>query len=242
MRKSIHACILHVHTPVSISAVEQYDLLFDYSGFPPESYKFKYQAKGSPTLAHQVSELLFTAGIESRKDIKRGLDHGAFVPLMLMYPKADIPVVVMSLHKSMDTALHIAMGKAVSILRNQGVLIIGSGASFHNFEYFFAPDSSPKQAEGIHHSQIWDSFLIDTLTSTNVKKDEREKRLETWDKACLSGRPSHPQEEHLLPLHVIAGAADLGLARKVGAEFKTVSQDGMLARSDDMLFSNFEFV
>lgn len=216
---------------ISVSAAETNSLLFDYGGFPPEAYEYTYPAPGSKSLANRVCDLLQEARIPCRQDKKRGWDHGVFVPLMLMYPEASIPVVSMSLHSSLDPSLHINIGKALSKLREEGVLIVGSGASFHNFDYFFARDVS-KKAEGVKHSHIWHNYLKETLTSETISPAEREERLKNWTTAP-SAREGHKvrQEEHFIPLHVVAGAAGFSTGRLVGTE----------KDSSELMISNFEW-
>ncbi|MFC3114084.1 DODA-type extradiol aromatic ring-opening family dioxygenase [Cellvibrio fontiphilus] len=185
----------------SISYSPAPGMLFDYYGFPPESYEFNYPAPGNPELAKQIQQLLIAQQIEARLDNLRAYDHGTFVPLMLAYPAADIPVVQLSLLASLDPAAHIAMGKALAPLREQGVLILGSGMSFHNMRAFFSNDPGVRGK-----SEIFDSWLSDTLTHPDLSHAEREQRLVTWANTP-QGRFCHPREEHLLPLHVCFGAA-----------------------------------
>ena len=196
-----------VEPTVSVSTGESHPLLFDYGGFPPESYKYKYPAPGHPDLARNVMSLLQEADINVKSDAKRGWDHGVFIPLMLMFPEAAIPVVALSLHSSLDPAMHIRIGRALAPLRSQGVLIVGSGASFHNFGYFFARSEADKKA-GVQHGTTWHNYLVETLTSTAISREERLDRLINWSSGP-SAFDAHPrgQEEHLIPLHVVAGAA-----------------------------------
>jgi aromatic ring-opening dioxygenase catalytic subunit (LigB family) len=177
------------------------DMMYDYYGFPPESYEFKYPAPGDQPLAKQIQQLLQDHNIAARLDNHRAYDHGTFVPLMLMYPAADIPVVQISLLASLDPAAHIAVGKALAPLREQGVLIVGSGMSFHNMRAFFSNDPSIKGK-----SEVFDNWLADTLTAPQLTTLEREERLRDWA-VTPQGRFCHPREEHLLPLHVCWGAA-----------------------------------
>jgi len=107
-------------------------MLYDYYGFPPESYKLTWPAPGAPALATRVQELLSQAGIPSATDDQRGFDHGTFVPLKLTYPDASIPTLQLSLLASLDPAAHLALGRALAPLRDEGVFIIGSGMTFHN--------------------------------------------------------------------------------------------------------------
>lgn len=206
-------------------------LYFDYGGFSPESYEYTYPAPGSPDIANKVCRLLKTANIPCAKDTKRGWDHGVFVPLKLMYPDANVPVVAMSIHTSLDPAFHVNMGKALAQLREEGVLIIGSGASFHNFDYFFTRDQS-KRAQGMRHSHTFNNYLIETLTSDQVSAEDREARLVDWATAP-SARDCHKvnQEEHLIPLHVIAGAGRCGQGTALGP----------VSGSDEFAISNFEW-
>ena len=128
------------------------------------------------------------------------------MPLMLLYPQANVPVVAMSLHASLDPALHLRIGRAISPLREKGVFILGSGASFHNFDYYFTGDMK-KRKEGIRHSHIFSSFLEETLTSGTLSVAEQMDRLVNIKDAPSAAFANKPrQEEHLIPLHVVAGA------------------------------------
>ncbi len=187
----------------TISSNSAPGMFYDYYGFPPESYQFKYPASGSPELAQTIASLLSAAGIQSQLDPQRDFDHGTFVPLMLMYPQADIPVVQLSLLKNLNPLAHIALGEALAPLREQGVLIVGSGMSFHNMQAFFSGNSTTPV-----RSEQFDSWLTDTLTSVNVSLIEKKSRLADW-KVAPDARFCHPREEHLLPLHVCFGAGSL---------------------------------
>jgi aromatic ring-opening dioxygenase catalytic subunit (LigB family) len=177
------------------------EMLYDYYGFPPESYKIKYPAPGEPRLAEQIRDLIEAAGGKAKLDSRRGFDHGLFIPLMLMYPEARIPCVQLSLLKNLDPAAHIALGKAIASLRRQNVLIVGSGMSFHNMKAFFAVDDESTAA-----ANQFDGWLRETCADTALANGDRERRLLEWDKAPAA-RFCHPREEHLLPLHVCYGAA-----------------------------------
>jgi len=173
-------------------------LLFDYSGFPEHTYSLSWPAAGSTELAARVRDLLAAAGIDSAADDRRGLDHGVFIPLKLVFPHADVPVVQLSLRRGLDPAEHLAMGRALAPLRAQGVLIIGSGMSFHNMQRF-RRDNGPVDAD----SERFDAWLRETVS---LPRKQRDQRLIDWAQAP-GARASHPREEHLLPLHVVAGAA-----------------------------------
>jgi 4,5-DOPA dioxygenase extradiol len=175
-------------------------LLYDYFGFPPESYRIHYPAPGAPDLAKRIHTLLADSGLQPRVDERRGFDHGLFVPLKIMYPQAVIPCLQVSLLASLDPKAHIALGKALAPLRRENVLIIGSGFSFHNLRAFFtSPPNTPDQ-----ESEVFNQWLIDTCTAGTLSPKEREQRLANWEQAPHA-RYCHPREEHLLPLHVCYG-------------------------------------
>jgi len=170
-------------------------MLYDYYGFPPDSYKIQWPAPGHPELAARVRSLLEGARFETAADPARGYDHGTFVPMKLAYPDADVPVVQLSLVRGLDPATHLAMGRALAPLRDEGVFIIGSGLSYHNLRAF-GPEARPV-------SVAFDTWLRDV---TAREPAERDRALAEWTKAP-SARQAHPREEHLLPLMVAAGAA-----------------------------------
>ncbi len=177
-------------------------LIYDYSGFPPESYEIEYPAVGDPELANRIHQLLTDSGIVAKLDDKRGFDHGLFVPLKLMYPEASIPCVQLSLLKNLDPLEHIRVGKALATLRKENILIIGSGFSFHNMEAFSFNGSDKADTKS-----IWfDQWLGDTCTYPGLAPEEREQRLVAWEKVPHA-RYCHPREEHLLPLYVCFGIA-----------------------------------
>ncbi|RYG54344.1 MAG: dioxygenase [Chitinophagaceae bacterium] len=176
-------------------------MIYDYHGFPPETYRYIYPAPGDAETAKKLHDVLIEQGVAARLDPQRGYDHGTFVPLMLMYPGADIPVVQLSLLNSFDPAAHINIGKALSSLRDDGVLIIGSGMSFHNMQAFF---SGKPDVKG--RSEQFDVWLTHALTDETLTSEERERILSRWEDAPQA-RFSHPREEHLLPLYVCFGAA-----------------------------------
>jgi aromatic ring-opening dioxygenase catalytic subunit (LigB family) len=171
-------------------------MLYDYYGFPPESYAITWPAPGHPEVAARVRKLLDGAGFKSAANAERGFDHGTFVPLKLAYPDADVPTVQLSLKQGLDPAEHLAIGKALAPLRDEGVFLVGSGMTFHNMRGFGNPQARPISEE-------FDAWLRDAATSEPA---ERNRKLTQWAKAP-SARQAHPREEHLLPLMVIAGAA-----------------------------------
>lgn len=179
---------------VSVAAAP--GMLYDYYGFPPHTYQLQYPAPGAPDLAAEVKRRIAAAGRPVGEDSARGFDHGVFVPFLIIDPEAKIPVVMLSLQRDLDPATHIAIGKALAPLREEGVAIIGSGMSFHDLSHF-------RDGDG-RQSQIFDSWLDETLTKSEPAA--REARLVGWSEAP-AGRACHPREEHLLPLMVVVGAA-----------------------------------
>lgn len=177
-------------------------LIYDYYGFPPESYSISYPCPGAPELAGAVHGALRAAGFEAQLDAARGFDHGLFVPLKIMYPDADIPCIQLSLLQSLDPADHLRMGTALAGLQHEGVLVIGSGFSFHNLRAFFGADSPESRAQ----NEAFEAWLIETCTDRGLSEDERTQRMVNWAQAP-SARYCHPREEHLLPLHVCYGMA-----------------------------------
>lgn len=191
---------------VGVTSAAQPDLIYDYHGFPPHTYALKYPARGHPALAEQIVASLNAAGIPSATHDQRGFDHGMFIPMMLMFPKDDIPVVQLSLHNSLDPQAHLKIGHALQALRAQDVLIIGSGMSFHNMRAYGNPQYGPI-------SDVFDDWLTKAVSASPV---ERAQRLTDWALAPHA-RDCHPPraEEHLLPLMTVAGAAGQDMGRKV---------------------------
>lgn len=181
----------------TVSSAEHPPTIYDYSGFPEHTYHIQYPAPGSPQLAQRIRELLGQCAIECAADPQRGFDHGAFVPLVLMYPQADIPVVLLSLKSSYDPLEHIRLGAALMPLRDEGVLIVGSGLTYHNMRGFGRPESTPV-------SEQFEDYLQRAVTAATPQ--QRNDMLVNWATAPAA-RAAHPREDHLLPLMVAAGAA-----------------------------------
>ena len=183
----------------TVSLAAHPETIHDFSGFPEELYKLQYPAPGAPGMAQSAAHALQQAGIPVRLDDARGLDHGAWVPLSLMYPKADIPVAQLSLQPDKDPAWHIALGRALRPLRGQGVLIVGSGSISHNLRALFNhPQGTP--------APQWVTDFCDWMAE----------RIEAGDLDALSSYrtlaphavQNHPTDEHLLPLFVALGATE----------------------------------
>ena len=186
----------------SITAGNTPQLIYDYGGFPAEAYQIQYPCSGEPELAEQVYQSFANAGIDAALDSSRGFDHGMFVPLKIMYPDADIPCVQISLKQSLNAAEHLAMGRALRALQWDNLLVIGSGASFHNIPAFF----SAEQNELDQKNAAFEQWLTETLASGDISETDRRERLVQWEAAPFA-RFCHPREEHLLPLHVCYGMA-----------------------------------
>lgn len=189
----------------SVSSAANPAMEYDYSGFPEHTYHVQYPAAGSPNLAKQVLGLLATAGITCIEDAQRGFDHGVFVPLVLMYPKADIPVVMLSMKSSYDPLEHIQVGEALAPLRDEGVLIIGSGLTYHNMRGF-------GRRESYEPSVQFEQYLNQAISNPDPK--QRNKALVNWEQAPFA-RLVHPKEDHLIPLMVVAGAAAESVGQRI---------------------------
>lgn len=178
-------------------------LLFDYYGFPEHTYRLRWDAPGAPEVAERVQQLLENAGFPVGEERMRGWDHGVFIPMKVIAPGADIPLVQLSLRHDLDPAAHVAIGKALAPLRDEGVLILGSGMSFHNLRVR-GPQATPA-------ANAWDSALTEAVTDPDPAA--RERRVIDWE-ALPQARFAHPREEHLLPLMVALGAGGEGPARQ----------------------------
>lgn len=171
-------------------------LLFDYYGFPPDTYALTWPAPGAPSIAARVRELLAGAGLASREDATRGFDHGTFIPLKVAFPDAAIPTLQLSLDASLNPSTHLRLGGALAPLREEGVLIVGSGMSFHNMSALMG------QGTSLARSQRFDEWLA----ACAGDPAGRDAQLAAWEQAP-EARYCHPHEDHLLPLLVAAGAA-----------------------------------
>ena len=187
----------HWEEPVpTLMTAERPPMLYDYYGFPPESYRITWPAPGDPQLAREVQDLLGSAGFKAGADPARGFDHGTFVPLKVTYPDADIPAIQLSLIRGLNPAQHIAMGRALAPLRDQGIFIVGSGMTFHNLRAFGDPRAAA-------YSEQFDEWLRAVMQRAPA---DRARGLTEWSTAPAA-RIAHPREEHLIPLLVATGAA-----------------------------------
>ena len=171
-------------------------MIYDYTGFPAHTYEVQYPAPGAPAVAARVTTLLEQADIPVAQDAQRGFDHGTFSPLAVMYPQANIPVLQLSLKRGLDPEAHLAVGRALRPLRDEGILIVGSGLSYHNLRELGPRGQAPSAA--------FDAWLQSNVVQASPQ--EREDNLRAWATAPAA-RQAHPREEHLLPLMVAVGAA-----------------------------------
>jgi len=189
----------------TVSTAENPPMEYDYYGFPEHTYHVQYPAKGSPALAKRVGELLNLAGIENAEDADRGFDHGVFVPMLLMYPEADIPIVLLSMKTTYNPFEHIKLGEALAPLRDEGVLIVGSGLTYHNMRGFGRPAS-------LEPSVQFEHYLYEAISNPDLQL--RNQALINWEQAPLA-RLVHPREDHLIPLMVVAGAAGSSIGQRI---------------------------
>ncbi len=193
----------------TVSTSDHPPTIYDYSGFPPHTYSLKYPAPGSAALSARVKDLLGAAGIAVREDPEQGYDHGTFVPLYLMYPDASVPVVLLSMKSGYDPAAHIEVGKALGPLRDEGVLIMGSGLTYHNMRGI-GSDGATQPATA------FEAYLNEAITQPDERK--RDDMLVHWEQAP-SARAAHPREDHLIPLMVVAGAAGADVGERLFVDF-----------------------
>ncbi len=218
--KAILVVSAHWEEPtVTVQTHPSPPLFFDYYGFPPEAYTLEWGARGSPAVASRAAALLAAAGIKTAQDAKRGYDHGAFVPLKVAFPGAEVPVVQLSLHRSLDPELHARIGRALAPLRNEGVLIIGSGSTTHNLGAMGSPGMKP-----VPWAAEFQAWLDDVLVGSKggqgasssssssssppppTSSSERLARLLKFEAEAPHFRKAHPREEHFIPIVVAAAA------------------------------------
>jgi aromatic ring-opening dioxygenase catalytic subunit (LigB family) len=188
----------------SVTTSEKPALIYDYSGFPEHTYHLAWPAPGDPALAVRVVNLLHAVNLPTASDAARGFDHGVFVPLKVAFPQAEIPTVALSLASGLDPAQHLAAGRALAPLRDEGVLIVASGMSFHNLRGYFRPETPAR-------AQAFDAWLTEAVESPAAKRD---KLLATWSEAPYAPY-AHPREEHLIPLMVAAGAGGDAAGKRI---------------------------
>jgi 4,5-DOPA dioxygenase extradiol len=185
------------HRP-TIGGAAKPETIHDFYGFPRELFEIHYPAPGAPELALHLASLLDQAGLAPQLDPQRGIDHGVWVPLRLLYPHADIPVVPLSIQPNLGPAHHYAVGRALAPLREQGVLVIGSGSITHNLHDFRAGYSEEREAPYVRPFIGW--------MEQKIVAGDIDALLDYRRQAPFAER-AHPTDEHLLPLYVALGAA-----------------------------------
>ena len=182
----------------AVNAVQWNDTIHDFYGFPRPLYEMRYKAPGAPALAEEIASLLTRAGFGCDIDRARGLDHGAWVPLLLMYPQADIPVLQLSVQPHLGPEHHLRVGMALAALRDEGVLIIGSGSFTHNLSEFRGHGPNDPAPDWVNEFADWFDAAL--------RADRRDDLVHYRERAPFA-RKNHPTEEHLLPLYAAMGAA-----------------------------------
>lgn len=204
----------------SITSGASPDLIFDYYNFPPETYEYKYPARGAPDLAARLAELARAQGLSPSLHLDRGYDHGVFVPLLLARPAADVPVLQVSVMHGDDARAHFALGRALAALREErNVAVVGSGfASFHNLrELFGGRAGSDSEFTRLH--KAWNAAVTDAALTEDVKaREEKFAGWRDWPHAYVSHPPNGA--EHFMPLAVCAGAAGDGVGKLYVDEYR----------------------
>eukprot|EP00271_Cylindrocystis_brebissonii_P012303 TRINITY_DN30619_c0_g1_i1.p1 TRINITY_DN30619_c0_g1~~TRINITY_DN30619_c0_g1_i1.p1 ORF type:complete len:286 (+),score=51.83 TRINITY_DN30619_c0_g1_i1:299-1156(+) len=196
--------------PLRVNSGPVPETIYDFYGFPSQFYKYKYPGKGEPQVAQRVMQLLTSASMPCQADSSHGLDHGSWVPLKWMMPKGELPVLQLSLLDRGSMQDHVAMGKALAPLRDEGVLIVGSGTAVHNLRDMGAYYRSQGVADYV---APFDLALEEAIVAPTTEA-ERIRRLLALERSPLL-RKAHPSIEHLLPLHVAGGAAGEDRGRKI---------------------------
>jgi 4,5-DOPA dioxygenase extradiol len=223
--KAILVVSAHWETAVpTVSAAERNETIHDFRGFPRALYEMSYAAPGSPAVAARVAELLRAAAIDCNIDRSRGLDHGAWVPLLLMYPQADIPVLQLSVQPHLGPEHHLRVGRALAALRQEGVLVIGSGSFTHDLSEFRGHGLNDPAPDWVNSFADW---FHDELTGNQTDK------LLDYRRQAPFAAKNHPTEEHLLPLYTALGAA----GEKAEAERLHASATYSVLRMDVYAFS-----
>jgi 4,5-DOPA dioxygenase extradiol len=223
--KSILMVSAHWETRVpTVNAVSRNATIHDFRGFPAELYALTYPAPGNPELAERIADLLGEAGLPAAVDNSRGLDHGAWVPLMLAWPAADIPIVQLSVQSHLGPGHHLELGRALAPLADEGVLIVGSGSFTH--------DLSSWRGQAGMDEPSWVTDFADWFGT--ALEQGRTCDLLAYRSLAPHAVRNHPTEEHLLPLFVALGAAGLDAV----SEHLHASQTYGVLRMDAFAFGN----
>lgn len=180
------------------------DTVYDYYGFPEEMYQIKYPAKGSTEIAHVLEKRFSNAGIKTKRETKRGLDHGTWVALRHMFPKADIPIIQLSVHPFLSPKEQYNIGEALQGLGEEDILVIGSGTTVHNFNWMF-----PNAKEPIKEAVEFDNWLIDKILKRDLDS------LDQYGQLAPHAHLAVPRPEHFVPLFIAMGSGDQNKIPKV---------------------------
>ena len=202
--------------PTTLGATRTVPLVYDFYGFPERYYQTRYEAPGAPALAARVRDLLHQQRIAAAEDPERGLDHGAYVPLVAMYPNADVPVLQISM-PALDPAELVALGRALSPLREEGVLVFGSGFLTHNMRYAFRPGTPGWARE-------FDDWVKGALERFDLDA------LQDFRSQAPAARMALPTWEHYAPVLVAAGAASLDEPPRTSFPITGFWMDGAFTR------------
>lgn len=228
--KAILVVSAHWETAVpTVNAVSRNETIHDFGGFPRALYELQYPAPGSPPIAARVAELLHADDIDCHVDRRRGLDHGAWVPLLLMYPKADIPVLQLSIQSHLGPEHHLRVGRALAPLRDEGVLVIGSGSLTHDLSEFRGHGPNDAAPDWVNQFADW---MHDALS------ERRMEDLANYRTLAPFATRNHPTDEHLLPLYVAMGAAGETLTAErlhASATYSVLRMDVYAFRSEGKL-------
>ncbi|MFL0269580.1 DODA-type extradiol aromatic ring-opening family dioxygenase [Candidatus Clostridium radicumherbarum] len=204
--KTIVIFTAHFESEITtISSIENtYEMIYDFYGFPEELYSIKYNAKGSPEIADKIKDMLEENGIKSKLDRTRGLDHGSWDILKIMYPEANIPVVQVSVNPFLPMEKQYAIGKALRELGKEDILVIGSGSTVHNLRTvdWYAKETKSWAIE-------FDNWLVDNVEQNNLKN------LFNYQKLAPNAKMAIPREEHIAPMFIAMGSGEEGKLPKL---------------------------
>ncbi len=203
LRSRIRAIVVvsaHTTAPdrmVEVTLADQHQLIYDFSGFPPELYQIQWEARGDDVLSARIGGMLSDAGFQV-SFTRRGLDHGVWVPLRVVFPKLEVPLIQVSLPYPAQPEIALLMGKTLAALRREGVLLIGSGGAVHNLRKLVW---SGKHSAPIGWAREFDSWVIDALARKDVQA------LLDFEASAPQAELAHPTTEHFQPIFFSVGGA-----------------------------------
>ena len=229
--RSILIASAHWETELPMVATsKQPETIHDFGGFPPELYRIRYPAPGAPDTAQRALQLLRDASISATANGCHGLDHGAWVPLLRLYPDAGVPAAQISIQPSLDAEHHLRVGAALAPLVHDGVLLIGSGHMTHNLGEWIA-EARRRGSMSINEGEP-DPYVAEfTRWVDNALRSDDRKALAAWLEQAPHARRAHPTPEHFLPLMVAVGAAGRGAMVEhidAGVDSRVLAMDAYL--------------